>query len=566
MYMYDKLPQEDVAQLNRYLNNYSDGGCIPEDKMSHFLRFWDENKAHFFRMFGEKFILDKEVCFEKPREELEDEMDSALYNNVAARRFAKEFKYCVGLIFGDNYDANYALQSFVDSNYTLVRNEYEGSSIVIPAHATKNGRPLQVNTGCKVVKMLGKISSAIGVDVKVRTCKDCGYIDIESDVCPYCGGEVKEMDGYEAFRQTHSQVLNQKKIRGKLCLSIHPLDFLTMSDNDCGWTSCMSWMEEYGDYRMGTVEMMNSPCVVIAYVEAKDKMWVCGRDWSNKKWRQLYIVTPEIILGNKQYPYQSDELQGAAIKWLRDLTTATVGYGPYAEEASSIRNNSWNYINGDKRVSFNFYSNYMYNDIYDSRLAYVAPSRFDDDDRYDLNFSGEAECCQCGEEIEYDTIEAHRVLCRACDGHWRCDCCGDYHSEYDSCYEVGDYLYCDWCYHNELERCECCDERDNNLNHVYIQVVETTNEEIIQSFNYNYYIAMCDSCFNDPDSYEDDFGPMYTVKDMWGMTRKAFDIKNITDRGLRRGDLSTLTIDFLKLMRNAESDEGRLTLIREISY
>lgn len=566
MNMYDKLPQEDVAQLNQYLNSYSDGGYMPEDKMSHFLRFWDENKAHFFRMFGEKFILTKEVYFEKPQRDLEDEMDSALHSDIAARRFAKEFKRCAGVIFDDDYNANYALQSFVDSDYTLVCNEYKGHSIVIPAYATKNGHSLQVNTGCKAVKMLGKISSAIGIDVKVRICKNCGSVDIKNDICPYCGGKIEEKDGYESFRQTHSQVLNQKKVRGKLCLSIHPLDFLTMSDNDCGWTSCMSWMEEYGDYRMGTIEMMNSPCVVIAYVEAKDKMCVCGRDWSNKKWRQLYIVTPEIILGNKQYPYQSDELQGVTIKWLRELATATVGYGPYAEEASSIRNDAWNYIDGDMRVYFNLQSKYMYNDIYDNRLAFVAPNRFEDTSRYDLCFSGEAECCQCGDAIPYNTMDASQVLCHACDGHWRCDCCGDYHNEYDSCYEVGGYLYCGWCYFNELERCECCNERDTSLNHVYIQVVETTNEEIIQSFNYTYCISMCDNCFDNPDSYEDDFGPMYTVKDMWGVTRKAFDIKNITDRGLRKGDLSSSTIDFLKLMRNAESDEDRLTLIREISY
>lgn len=565
MYLFDKLPQEDVAQLNSYLNNYSDGGYIEADQMSHFLRFWDTNKEAFFRMFGEKFILDKEVLFEKPSDEMEEEMDSVIrWGNPLVKRFRQEFKHSTGLIFEDDYDKNYALQSFVDSASILVKNESPFDSFVIPGKFTKNGKSLQINSGCKVVKMIGKIADAIGVDVKARICPN-GHIDIADDVCPYCGEKVKEMDGYEAFRQAHSQVLNQKKIRGKLCLSIHPLDFLTMSDNDCGWTSCMSWMEEYGDYRLGTIEMMNSACVVIAYVEAKDKMWVCGRDWSNKKWRQLYIVTPELILGNKQYPYFSDELQGAAIKWLRDLATASVGWGPYTDEAHQIRNNAWNTINGHDSVHFNLWTNYMYNDIYDTKLAYVAPTRFDDTS-FDLCISGPAVCCQCGDIIEYDTVEAYHVLCRACDGHWRCDCCGDYHSEYDESYTVGDYVYCDWCYHNELEQCECCGERDNNLNHIYIQVVDTDNREIIENFNYNYYISLCDNCFDDPDEYEADFGPMYTVTDMWGGKRKAFDVKNITDRGLRRGDLSSSTVEFLKLMRAAESDEGRLDLIRNISY
>lgn len=567
MYLFDKLPQEEVHQLWKYLDHYSDGSAISEDRMHHFLRYWDSAKEPFFRMFGEQFIVKKDIMFEKPSDELVEEMDSAIrWGSSLVQRFCQCYKGKISSIFCDDWDNQYRLESFINDMDVLVNNQYNGPAVVIPGEFTKNGRPLQVNSGCKVSKMVGKIADALDVNVRSRVCENCGRIDIEEDTCPCCGGKVEEKDGYEMFRCAHSLVLNQKKIKGTLCLSIHPLDFLTMSDNDCGWTSCMSWMEEYGDYRLGTIEMMNSPCVVIAYVEAKDKMWVCGRDWNNKRWRQLYVVTPELILGNKQYPYCSDYIQGTAIKWIRDLCTSAVGWGPYAEEACQIRNNAWNTLNGSTPVKFMLSTAYMYNDIYDSRLAYVKGD-WEYEEYYDLNISGPAVCTGCGDIIEYETVEAHRVQCRACDGSWRCDCCGDWHSEYDSCYDVGNYIYCDWCYHNELETCECCGEiAPQGTTHVYIQILDSTNEELVNSFNFNYYVALCDDCLLDSNAHLADYGPIHEVTDMWGHRRKAFDVTKVTDAGLNRGDLSSDTIDFIKRVREADGDEARLALIQEFSY
>ena len=71
-------------------------------------------------------------------------------------------------------------------------------------------------------------------------------------------------DEWEEIRLAHSQIFNTNKMTGTLCLSIHPLDYATASDNDNGWSSCMSWRDD-GCYRMGTVEMMNSPMVICAY-------------------------------------------------------------------------------------------------------------------------------------------------------------------------------------------------------------------------------------------------------------------------------------------------------------
>lgn len=566
MNLFEKLPQEEVHLLWKYLYSYSGGEVtLPEHKMSYFLRHWQEAKVPFYRMFGEQFIVKKDVMFEKSLLELEGEMEDALNTPLIARFFNAYRERVYQLCWNDYHTMNNLL-SFVTSNRVLVENEYKGLSFTIPGDWTVTGRPLVVNRGCKAVKMLGKIANAIGVKVEATVCKTCGRI-VESDSCFYCGGEVQCMDGYEAFRLAHSLVLNQKRIQGRLCLSIHPLDFLTMSDNDCGWSSCMSWVEDYGDYRLGTIEMMNSPCVVVAYVEAKNNMFICGEDeWNNKRWRQLFIVTREMILGNRQYPYNNDVLQGAAIKWLREMCQETVGWGPYTSETHQIRNDAWNTINGDMNVRFNLSCNYMYNDVYDSRLAYIAPSRFEKGQTYDLNFSGSAVCTGCGMDIPYNEVDPSRVQCRICDGCWQCNHCGDWHYSYEDSYDVDGRTYCEWCYTEETEECECCDCRTGHTNHIYIQIVDTENEDIIRDFNYNYYVSMCDDCLGDETMYKEDFGPIHDVVDMWGNRRKAFDIRNISDYGLLDVTFSGETRRFLEAMRDSKSDEERLKLIQEFSY
>lgn len=574
MSLFERLSDEDKSQFKSYLSHYGDegNGVIPLDELGYFLRFWDESKKPFFRAFGEQFIVKKEVRLTKNKDELADEMYIALTSSAsrAVRNFVLVYKDAVNHIGNDMRDSDvaYRLRSFVDDYEMLVDNIYSGPRFTIPGNYTKDGRSLVVNSNCKVVKMLGKIAAALDVELPVMYCSNCGcYYTYGGTECGCGQGSLVKSSGYELFRQAHSQVLNQRQIKGNLCLSIHPLDFITMSDNNCGWTSCMSWMEEAGDYRLGTIEMMNSPCVIVAYVESKETMWIPGGEWNSKRWRQLYIVTEEVILGNRQYPYCSDELQGVAIQWIRDLMTQIPGYGPYPEETIQLKNDAWNIIR-DKRIYFNFVCNYMYNDVYDSRLAYVADQRLTED-HYNYNFSGPAVCTGCGNIIELDEVDAHVVQCRTCDGHWRCDFCGDWHSSYYESYLVGDdYVACSWCYYNELSVCEVCGEhhRNDDISHIYIQFTDTTNEEIRDGFNYNFHIVICDSCLENPENYVPLFGQIYEVKDGWGSERQAFDIRNITEDGFNAGNLSLRTIEWLKQMQATKSDEERIDLLEKIVY
>ena len=101
--------------------------------------------------------------------------------------------------------------------------------------------------------------------------------------------------------------------------------------------------------------------------------------------------------------------------------------------------------------------------------------------------------------------------------------------------------------------------------HIYLQFVNHNHPEVI-NFNYSYYVPLCSDCYSSPSQYEPLFGPMYTIKDMWGNTKKAFDIRNITDEGLERGNFPWTTRQILETMRDAKSDEDCIKLVRENAF
>ena len=464
-----RLPEEDKDLIHRYIAWYGGGDCevdysvIKRDRMDYFLRYWASAKAPFYKMFGENFILKREISFAKDSDELEEEMDDILRRNaeVPVMTFRREYLAFIDDYREMPYALRYQLKRFAGDTSMLVKNVYDGDPIVIPGQFTKNGHPLQINSGAKAIKMLGKICTALDFSVKMYYCEDCGGWDLfrRPGKC-HCGSDkpLKEFDGYESFRRAHSLALNQKMVRGNLCLSIHPLDFITMSDNECGWGSCMSWMEEAGDYRLGTIEMMNSESVIIAYIEAKEDMCICNdanAKWNNKRWRQLIVITPELILGNKQYPYFNDVVQGTALKWVKELAANTdfsdtpyMAYGPYEDESVQINNQNTNVI-GNRRVHFNLYmGGYMYNDIYDLRMGFL--KRNWDGTDLTIDLSGPAVCTSCGDIIPSNDVESSWTTCRDCNGMWQCARCGDWH--YGEPYYAADtdHCYCEYCYSQEL--------------------------------------------------------------------------------------------------------------------
>lgn len=295
---------------------YAESDVAPVEQL---LKEWEKNKScYLYKLLGENFILKKNFKYRKSNDELifdlaKRESRFSINNEIL---FHKD----IPVVNKSNI-----IDMIMYSN--LATNRYDGESFEIEYEDNKKYRVLP---GCKVSKALQKIAS------------------------------IYNLSTYEEFRIEHSQVLNQKVIEGELCLSIHPLDYITMSDNKCGWESCLSWMN-YGDYRQGIVEMMNSPCVIVAYLSSKENMYI---GWNNKKWRQLFFVSPDGISSIKSYPFYNDELTKTAFEWIKELAEKNLGV-KYSQtiEYSYEEEFQLPEVFGDKNVCVYFETANMYNDF-----------------------------------------------------------------------------------------------------------------------------------------------------------------------------------------------------------
>lgn len=120
----------------------------------------------------------------------------------------------------------------------------------------------------------------------------------------------------ENFRNVFSIFAQGKKISGNLCLSIHPLDFITLSYNSHKWRSCFSL--EQGDYNNAILKTMNSFDGIVAYIESTNKKCLT---WNSKKWRMLMSINENGIISGKHYPFKSDEIQKIIFDFLLEKTS-----------------------------------------------------------------------------------------------------------------------------------------------------------------------------------------------------------------------------------------------------
>ncbi len=108
-----------------------------------------------------------------------------------------------------------------------------------------------------------------------------------------------------------SQVIQENKISGYLCFSVHPLDFLSSSENNYKWRSCHALD---GDYRAGNLSYMLDSSTVVCYL-CGDKDEILPRfpasvPWNSKKWRMLLFVSTNrnALFAGRQYPFFSKTL------------------------------------------------------------------------------------------------------------------------------------------------------------------------------------------------------------------------------------------------------------------
>lgn len=415
----------------QYINQYApyetakSTKVLQPESLEKVLTPWLDAKSQFlYKLFGERLIYEEEIEILTPVDKLYGDYSDAVasYRHTDASRFITLFRQKA---IDANLDiSKFAIQDFLLSKYSLMLNKYIGSKFSIK---DKNGKEIVINPEEKTSKAIGKIAKALGIDE----------------------------DLYEAWRLEHSKILNSAKAKGTLCLSIHPLDYMTMSHNDCDWTSCMNWPET-GCYRQGTVEMMNSNIVVVAYIKSNKDMYLT-KDfiWNNKRWRKLFIVSPDLICGIKGYPFQWDEVDAKVIQILSNLAKSNLNIN--FEKEIQYWNGDYPTIQVQNRTKYiHFTTDIMYNDFYVNHPLVISDSMSTADET--IKYSGPNECMICGEIypefIENDDGDVYdKLTCKQCEYYRYCDYCKSRITNLSDFYTIDGEEICESCYDNLTHKC-----------------------------------------------------------------------------------------------------------------
>lgn len=260
----------------------------------------------------------------------------------------------------------------------------------------------------------------------------------------------------EQFIIEHSKVLNNKSIKGTLCLSIHPMDYITLSDNSNRWTSCLSWDEE-GCHQAGVIEMITSPTALVAYLKSDNTVYEFGNyQWNSKKWRELFMVDQHYIICNKQYPFSIIESQNKVLSIIKPFVEEV--FGEYSEKMTFTE---YRGILGDYPTLI---TNHMYDDTHGkTKVCYNKKIT----ENYLMKFSGNSVCIECGKQ---EIFTNDGLLCADCGGFTVCEHCGDCISEDEGSYITGNgEVICEYCCDRSYVYCGECYELFHEDDILYIE-------------------------------------------------------------------------------------------------
>ena len=448
--LFDYLTKEDNEKIENYIDKFGVSADLYEGNEK-YLKYWAESKKKLFHLLGGNLIYEVPYVSEKSDENLNFLIDQLLQK--------PEFKEISSFLTGCN-------SKIMTSGYYQLysSNCYKNNALECGIEIThkEKDKPLKFQRGTKMLKVLQK-------------------------TLEYFGADDELMQMFEKFRIDHSMVFNDKVIRGTLCFSIHPLDFMTMSDNDNGWSSCMSWKNK-GCYRQGTVEMMNSNNVVCVYLKNDKHNYIFDTtkencEWNNKAWRQLFYCTKEIIVSGKSYPFYNETITKEALKILRELAfnnwhhSYEFGIEEYKDmiHVGSLyrmeNNRMWiRSKSGAKKQNILFDTRAMYNDMFnDNHYNSYWCVRNRVKKNTIISYSGKAPCLCCGEIINAEPYDPNPgfyegayneryqnndlVICKPCEKNYSCHECDKITSDLRS---LDSYRLCEKCWNDSIRTCPVC--------------------------------------------------------------------------------------------------------------
>ena len=318
-----------------------------------------------------------------------------------------------------------------------------------------------------------------------------------------------------AIQDYASSYIQENKIKGTLCFSVHPLDFLSSSENSYNWRSCHSLD---GEYRAGNLSYMLDKSTFMVYLKGSENKKLPafgGIEWNSKKWRMLIHASDDdgLIFAGRQYPFSSktgidtvlniyNNLLFPEFKehsypfyvskyysWRADYIDCYVPYDAPPGSEPHILNGKYLVFDGQlleiNQVIREGYNALNYNDVLRSSCyEYPYYSILSSSTYYNgintilknpIIVGEEVACLHCGNEL---ISNSETMRCDDCeieygfeenDTYSSCACCGArIYVDDAACVGENDEYVCDSCYSTECFVCECCEEVYFNTEKMYI--------------------------------------------------------------------------------------------------
>lgn len=430
----DALTENDKNTIKNYLYAIGGSESAPIEQV---LRVWNANKKTLFRAFGNRLTISKSITIEKNASSISHKL-SAIYlpytiwydsdKAYAAIHYDKIKDHCKDefvasiIHYWARKDYN-TLDLFYISRIFCHENLIKGYITHLETDEPYKCKSFKctIKNGMRTIRTLQKVIKATGYP----------HLDLFEQWC----NKVNFINTNTGFKT-------------KLVLSINPIDFMSMSDNESNWRSCMSWKND-GCYRAGTLEMMNSNVAIVAYLEGPQTFNIYDAEGNqynipNKTWRSLFYVHKKILLAGKSYPYYNKDISIEVLNWLRQLVKENLKWNyqfinqPY-KDVQSLENNFYlrdffdvDYDKRKKHHCIFVYTNGMYNDIIEAHDNYICCRNYVDHS-IKLCLSGPATCICCGDVIatrediySYDDLGSS-LICSLCRRDNACSICGNVH-------------------------------------------------------------------------------------------------------------------------------------------
>lgn len=457
--MYQKI-KEDFDKVITYSQN------IEKPITEGIFEKWAVNKKHYIDIFGGKLI------YEYP-EKIQFELDE----KTKKEKF-ESFLDFINYYFRDNYEelANYIKSQGQESFF---------QNITSIDYTTLEGK--KIKKGTKLVKTFKYF--------------------------------INNTNSLEDIQNKASQIIQENKIEGTLCLSVHPLDYLSISETTYNWRSCHSLD---GEYRAGNLSYMMDKTTIICYLKSGNDM-VTLPDfpedvlWNSKKWRVLLFFSNDfnMIFAGKQYPFETqgginivlndllpesglitNEIYQKWSPWNRcfypevqmpdytiELNNAFVPVGRNLKPLREVVKDT----PGSKHFN-DLLSSSTYKPIFSVKIdSYWSPEPLTNKNTL-FEIGEKTLCLRCGMKEVYGGAET--MMCEECEleygdidndliGH--CSYC-DSRMYVDDAYYIEDEMVCESCYDSYGVICENCGETYYNANTFYDEETD------------RYY---CRWCYND---------------------------------------------------------------------